>query len=266
MSNWENFEEICCLYLNEHYGNDHIKFIYKGKSDSTKPDIEVFIDNQYRFSIEVKMPKAQSGQFVVLLEKDKFIFSPKNKTSENNVTTIILNNLNYNFDNYKNVKSKALKININQNYFSDWIKNYYKTKKVKYVISKYKNKFIIFPLEKYDFYFKINGNIRRKKSGSRNLPDKNISQVEEFLKKILKINLTIEKKDKKKILTLTKYTEKIEDKEFELQDFKIYITKTDYNYVIKKLSETNNPTVIFSVTSIKSQDKKDLEIFKESLN
>lgn len=64
--NWSAFEEKCWEYLKETYGTDEVEFIAFGKSSSTDPDINVIINDKLSFSIEVKMPNAQCGQFVLL--------------------------------------------------------------------------------------------------------------------------------------------------------------------------------------------------------
>ena len=71
MDAWKSFEKECCDYLNRAYGNERVQFVWDGGSDSTSPDIMVFINGRNAFNIEVKSPQAQSGQFVVLNENDE---------------------------------------------------------------------------------------------------------------------------------------------------------------------------------------------------
>ena len=43
MSDWETFEEKCCSYLNDSYGNDHVRFEVDGGRNSTSSDIKVYV-------------------------------------------------------------------------------------------------------------------------------------------------------------------------------------------------------------------------------
>ncbi|MGL5964584.1 MAG: hypothetical protein ACRCZ2_09370 [Fusobacteriaceae bacterium] len=262
MNNWEIFESNCTQYLNQNYGNERIRFIQLGKSDSTTADISVEIDGIQIFLIEVKMPKAQSGQFVVLFDENKFIFSPRNKTKEDDYTMFIINHINENINEYNNVGTTSLKINISSSYFSDWIKKYYQSKNVKYIITKHLNDFIIFPLEKYDYYFNVNGNIRLKSSGSNNLPNSYIEDMKKYLEKSIGDDFEIKKEGKKTILETPI---DFPDSKIDISDITVYIKKVSDYHIINKLGKTKNPTIVFSIQLTKTQTIDDLNDFEASL-
>ncbi|MBU5455293.1 hypothetical protein [Caproiciproducens sp. MSJ-32] len=264
MTNWEIFENECVNFLNSNFGNNDIKFIGKGKSDSTTSDIEVMVNNRVKFLIESKMPKAQSGQFVLLIEGDKFIYSPENKTPENEYAHLIKDYINNNFNLYKDVSTRALEIDLPISYFTEWIKNHYIKKGVRFVITYYKNEFVIFPIEKYGDYFNVTANFRRKKSGSSELPQKYFNDVKEYFENKHPNPFYLTQKGKKIFLQsdaqLNKY-------QFSITDINCQLTfKEDEGmYEIRKLGSTNNPNVIFSVECIKPQDNRDLILFINSL-
>ncbi|MGL5962863.1 MAG: hypothetical protein ACRCZ2_00455 [Fusobacteriaceae bacterium] len=262
MSNWKSFEKNCVKYLNMNYGNEKIKFIEMGKSNSTTSDISVEIDGVSKFLIEAKMSQAQSGQFVVLIDEDKFTFSPKNKTNEDDYSKSIVNYLNQYFPTYKDVGTAGLKIDISMSYFSNWIKKYYKSKNVKYIITEYMNNFIILPIEKYDLYFNITSNLRRKTSGSSDLPNCYIDTFKEHLENNFDAPFQIIKNGKKQLLETTACLDKYK---VNLSGIDIYIGKDNENLIIKKLGKTKNPTIIFSIVSIAEQMQEDLIEFKKNL-
>ena len=105
MEKWEEFEIECCNYLNEKYGGGCYKFVRIGASDSTASDIAFYKFDHHMFNIEVKMPQAQSGQFVVLDNNGTFVFSCLNKSNENDAK-IFIDHMNANYELFKNVKKK----------------------------------------------------------------------------------------------------------------------------------------------------------------
>lgn len=80
INNWQKFEQMAVSYLKGKYGNF---FELKGESNSNTSDI-LFRKECNSFFIEVKMPEAQCGQFVLIpnKEKKKFEYSSKNKTKK----------------------------------------------------------------------------------------------------------------------------------------------------------------------------------------
>ena len=76
MKKWEIFERNAFEYIRNTYGNGNdVGFEYKGAHDSTAPDIDVTPLTVAPFNVEIKSASAQCGQFVVLDDNGKFVFS-----------------------------------------------------------------------------------------------------------------------------------------------------------------------------------------------
>lgn len=258
MEIWEIFEQNCLRHLKTQYENGVIKFEAKGGSDSTIPDIEAFTTQGESFFIEVKMPNAQSGQFVLLKEGNQFIYSPKNKSPQTYETRTIQTHINSNFSTFENVGTTAINITLPSSSFSSWIINYYKSKGVKFVVSQFNGDFVILPIERFADYFNIEANFRIKKSGSGELPKKYITEVAEFFS-----SGTVSQEGKKVYLYSTMQSNK---QQFSIGDIDIQLSlKAPNKYEIRKLSNTKNANVIFSIKCVKTQEAKDLDIFESTL-
>lgn len=256
MENWRKFELECVDYLNNTYGN---YFKHLGFSDSTTSDIEYKKDNK-SFFIEAKMPSAQSGQFVLLPDSDKkkFVFSPRNKSEIDENVEFIINHMNKNFSKYESAGTKGEEINLSQELFSNWIISSYKNQGVEFLITKGKG-FIIFPIEQYSQYFEISCNFRVKKSGSSKVPK---SRQNNVLNQLNDMNIEFVLLDD----FMIKSTQSIDNIRFSVADSNYMIRKYDGDiYRIRKLSNTNNPNVIFSIKLVKEQSRFDLEEFKSRL-
>ena len=164
----EKFEIRCYEYLKKFYKTKSTDFYHEGGMDSTKSDIAAIKNGKIVFYIEAKDAAAQSGQFVLLPNEDTktFVFSPRNKSEPNEMTNIIIDYMNSNFQRFNNAGTSGEKLNINTNIFADWIIEHYENKNVRYVISRDKD-YVIFPIRKFKQYFDIVANYRIKKSGSR---------------------------------------------------------------------------------------------------
>ncbi|MEI0487107.1 hypothetical protein [Brachyspira intermedia] len=253
---WKIFEKECFNYLQDTYTN--VKFKHIGASDSTVSDIKV-IDND--FFIEVKSAISQCGQFVVLEYNNSFIYSNQNKTYINQYSKYIINYMNKNFDVFYNAGTRGVDININKDIFVSWIIDFYKTKNTKYFITKADN-YIIIPLEKIYEYFDITACYRVKKSGSSNPSRKNIDEIVNFLKNnSIKFELEI---NSKKLYIITEYNF---NKKININNYSYQFNNIDKNiYNVRKLSNTNNANVIFSIKLIKNyQEENDLRLFLEDI-
>lgn len=256
MKKWEEFELNCTKYLNNKYGN---YFTHLGFSNSISNDIEYNNKNK-KFYIEVKMPLSQSGQFVLLpdYKNKKFIFSKKNKTTLNYTTSLIIKYMNKHFEKYIKSGTRGKDIVINKTIFNNWVINTYRKKGVKFFITKGKD-YIIFPIEKYGKYFSVTAKYRIKKSGSSKVPISNQKEVIELLNTM---NIHFELTDDFNVIS----NEKLDKLKFTLKDSEYMFSYFNNNiYRIRKLSNTKNANVIFSIKLIKEQDIIDLEYFVKTL-
>ena len=256
---WRNFEEECTEYLNEKYGT---KFEQQGESDSTVSDI-LYRGKDKAFYIEAKMPNAQCGQFVLLpdLKNGVFKYSTKNKTSENEYTRIIVNFMDSNFDEFCNSGTAGSDIDMPKSVFYNWIINYYKEKGAEFFITKDRGEFLIFPIDQFPNYFDVTAKYREKKSGSSSLNNSNISDFE-YAMSIAGIDFSFSGLDI------------ISDRH--LDGIKVNGNKYNYllrengsNYKVRKLSNTRNANVIFSIELMDydiDQQKKDLIQFENAIS
>ena len=261
MERWQEFEQECCEYLNQKYGNSHIAFRLSGASDANKPDIMLYKDGRHLFNIEVKMAKAQSGQFVVKYENGQFVFSTANKTDEEEAAAIIAH-MNKNKEKYKDVTTTSIPIDMEVEEFSKWIVSHYLGKNEQFVITEGNKGFIIFPIEKYTDYFETTAAYRIKKSGSCEVSRNNVYDLKAYFKarKIPAVFSFVGKK-----LYMTGYKMRIKEK-ISVGKYDYMVSSIDeHGCYLRRLSNTNNANVIFSISLKREQDLRDLKAFEEKL-
>lgn len=259
---WKAFELECSKYLNNTYGSKNLNFKRVGSSKSNVSDIQVIQNSKELFYIESKMKKSQSGQFVLLIEDDKFIYSPSNKNELNEYTKKILYHINSKFDNFKDVNQSTIKVDLPSDIFEKWIINHYKSLDTKFIITEGNAGKIIFPIEQIGKYFKITSNLRRKKSGSRYMPKKDLEKVSNYLEKNYVEFISISYIAKKPIVNF----DSILEDEFKFSvgedNYKICLDEDSSLVTVRKLGKTNNPTVVFSLELYNNvQSENDLEEF-----
>lgn len=264
MNAGEKFEKECLDYLKKTYENKNVKFESAGGMDSTLSDIEVKKNNARDFFIEVKMANAQSGQFVVISDDKtkQFVFSPRNKSKQNDMTDIIIDYMNSDYEKFTNAGTAGSNIDIDSSIFEKWIIQHYKDRNVKYCISG-ENNYVIFPIEKYGEYFNISATYRIKKSGSSR-PAKTL--IPTIYSEISKTYIAKYERDEKGSLFARIYEEVEEDK-FPLGEYMYFLApRTENYYEVRKLSNTRNMNVIFSVKLKKKQDPNDLLQFEKDIS
>ena len=126
----EAFEIRCYEYLKAFYATRNINFERKGGMDSTTSDIAVIKNNKVDFYIEAKDSPAQSGQFVLLPDESTktFVFSPKNHSTPNKLTDIMIEYMNQNFARFNHASTSGQSLEIDNHVFSGWIVEHYKEK------------------------------------------------------------------------------------------------------------------------------------------
>jgi len=264
MKKWEKFESDCVEYLNNNYGNNDLKFLKNGGSNSTKSDIDAFYKGQYVFSIEVKSYKAQSGQFVVDVQNNQFVEGESNKNKNSN-NIHFLKYINNHFEKFKNVKQNGIDIIIAQKHIENWIIEHYKHKSSLYIMSKSikQDSFIIKPINEISEHFELKSKLRRKKSGTSNLPHnlyeeaKEILSTKDYFQEIIF--------DKYYILKTNRLLNK-DELSINLSNSIIHLSKkSDTIYKINKKSKTNNVNVIFDITLKENIDDFSDNSFKSKL-
>ena len=243
MSVWKDFEESSVIYLNKTFG-DYANFILQGGSDSNKEDILVKRENGKDFYIEAKHSPAQCGQFVLLpnIQKQEFEYSSKNFTTINQYSQRIIDYMNSYFEEFKEAGTagKTIEFENCENIFVSWILDYYKTKGAKFFIT---NQNIIFPIEQFSEYFTVSAKYRIKRSGSSAVGNKYINNVEKYIKDNFPIKYIEKSEDKLFIASNVN----LHNKRFIIDGYEFMISARDDKYEIRKLSNTFNANVIFSV-------------------
>lgn len=259
----EQFELFCYEYLKKLYRTKETDFYHEGGMDSTKSDIAVIKNGRIDFYIEAKEALAQSGQFVLLPDEKRevFVFSPRNHGKPNKMTDIIIDYMNSDFRRFNQAGTAGQSLDIDKSVFADWIMEHYKDKNVKYVIS-FDRDYVIFPIRKFAQYFNIIANYRIKKSGSGKPAKKNIPAIKQMIEEYY-TTAKFSQEEKKLFVNIS---ERIHKDKFILGDYTYYLSERNFgSYEVRRLSNTYNMNVIFSIELIKGQDDSDLEEFESDL-
>lgn len=263
---WKEFENLCLGYLVKNYsnfGNKDLTFFKEGGSDSHAADINVYKNNSHIFSIEVKMPNSQCGQFVLLpdVNAKKFIFSKRNVSPVNEPSKKIIEHMNDHFDSFLKSGTRGEKIDMDSSILYEWIKSYYKNiKKESFIITAFNDQMVIFPIDKIEDYFEVSACYRIKKSGSSRISYNNLNEIKTLLNNrglygvsfnVQDSSITINAKEEKFVLKGNMY------------DYLLIQKNNKYN--IRRLSNTYNANVIFSINAKSTQKKEDLQKFEEAL-
>lgn len=254
MVNWEEFEVLCVEYLNKEFG-DYAEFIHKGKSDSTIPDIQVITNNGKTFYMDVKHCPAQCGQFVLLpnISAGRFEYSALNATPINPYSKAIMEYMNADFEAFKEAGTSGKNIDIRNgsDIFANWIVSTYKNKGARYFIT---NDYTILPIEDFSDYFTVTAKYRIKRSGSSSVGKANMDPVLTYiLSHDYGVTATRCAQDKL-FVTADAY---IHNCRFIFNGHEYMFSLRDGEYEVRKLSNTFNANVIFSI-DLKNHGKKGL--------
>ena len=268
MNSFRDFEVLCNNYLLVNFKKDGLIFKLNGGSDSTAEDTEVLYNGRSLFNIEIKEESAQCGQFVLIPNDNSrsFAFSLENKSEKNEYTEAIIRHMNSRYSDFRDAGTSGKKIAVDKKVLSSWIIEYYKNKNVEFFISKFNTRssgqFVIIPINRLGDYFDISATYRTKRSGSRSLPKKDISLVEAYFKSLYQFAQFITRDEKTYVWNL----EYSGSPRIEIGNNKYYLNDSDAGmYEIRKLSNTENMNVIFSIKLTKEQDENDIILFKEAL-
>lgn len=248
MEKWKKFEQDSVIYLKEQFKD--IGFTLKGGTDSTVSDILVQTKSGIQFYIEAKMATAQCGQFVLLpdFEGERFKYSLKPKTEENEYSETIRQYMNDNFFDFCYVNGRGRNIELKKDVFYNWIKNYYAAKNVKFIISR-KNNYTIIPLNLLEDFFIVSAKYRIKRSGTANPSRNNKSEI---------IKMLDELKEEKgcayeieygnyKTKTYVNISCDLKDKYIQAETHEYIFRKSGERYYLRRRSKTENANVIFSI-------------------
>ncbi len=250
MAIWEDFELECTDYLNRKFGA-YATFIHQGGADSTVPDIFVKTKSGKQFYIEAKHSPAQCGQFVLLpdIAKSSFEYSRQNVNRINAYAKMIMEHMDESFDEFREAGTvgKDIQMENGSRIFSDWIIQTNKEKGAKYFIT---NNFVILPIEYFSDYFEITAKYRIKRSGSGDVGKNRISSV---LNHIAAADYVINNSriDGNKLFIQSQ--QNLHNRRFIYQQYEYMFSQRGNEYEVRKLSNTYNANVIFSISQIEKE-------------
>ncbi len=266
MQKWASFELDCTNYLNENFG-EYAKFIHQGGADSNVPDIYVNTNNGNAFHMEAKHSPAQCGQFVLLpnIQKKRFEYSVKRETSINAYSDFIKEYMEKFFDEYREAGTTGKDI-IFENcseLFSKWIIENYKSNGVRYIIT---NDFIILPVDDILDYFEISAKYRIKRSGSSNVGKGFIANFDNLLNTDAFSKFMISSIRTKESKLFVHSSINLHNKRFIYNNNEYMFSQRSSEFEVRKLSNTYNANVIFSIKLHKNKFGISNESFKSLLS
>ena len=259
MAEWLAFEVQCTRHLNDKFG--HLAtFRHLGGEDSTVSDIEVKPKRGGKFFMDAKMTPAQCGQFVLLpnVSRGCFVFSDRNKTRLTPQVQAIIDHMNTDFEAYKEAGTAGKDIDLNDGgkVFCDWIVSTYLQKGTEFFIT---NGYTILPIRDFAKHFDVTATYRVKRSGSASVGTRKAPSIIQYIKSK---NYPISKyctEDDKLFVYSSSY---LHDKRFVFGDYEYMFSARGDRYEIRKLSNTFNANVIFSIYKKPAKGLTDEEFAK----
>lgn len=244
MSSWQVFEIECTDYLNNTFG-EYATFYHEGGADSTVPDIRVKTKTNRTFYIDAKHCPAQCGQFVLLpnISTRTFEYSSLNANRINAHAIEIIEFMNKDFDEFREAGTAGKDINMQNGsqIFADWIIQTYKEKGARLFIT---NDFTIIDIDDFSEYFNVSAKYRIKRSGSSSVGRSRLSVISSLLKNEFRsISSTRTQGDKLFVASSVD----LHNTRFIYEGNEYMISARDSEYEIRKLSNTYNANVIFSI-------------------
>jgi hypothetical protein len=271
---WKEFEKAAEKFINKAVEIQNVSINLVGGSDSNTKDLVVKKDRKEIFNIEIKEKKAQISQFVVdnNEQEKKYYLGKLNKLAEN-ITEEILEHMNNNYEYYKNPTQAGINLKCTDAMMYKCIEGYLKQKNIKFLISATKaNDFRVISANNFKRNFSIiNGKYRRKRSGTNKLSEKFHKEVKNYFYNKFEGCKIFESKKRVYIKLTENYLKDLElkiNRSFNLKNINIFLSLTadKAKFEIKKKSNTNNPTVIFSVDFHNKDNDNDLISLKKTIN
>lgn len=241
---WKEFEIDCTNYLQHKFGA-YATFKHLGEEDSTIPDILVQTKSGDSFYIDVKHSPAQCGQFVLLENTmtEQFEYSPRNVNVINVYAKQIMQYMNSRFDDFRDADTAGQNIVMpnGNKVFSNWVVDTYSRKGAKFFIT---NEYTILPLNRFKEYFNITAKYRVKKSGSSAVGKTRLTSVRNYIES-QEYNVADIRIEGDKLFVSS--SQKLHSQKFSLGKYQYMFSQRGADYEVRKLSNTNNANVIFSI-------------------
>ena len=234
-----------------------------GGHNSIESDIQIFAGDGSSFFIETKMPKSQTSQFVLNVRDTEIFFSENNFSKKNWYSLKILRFLNNKFGDIGKIQCSGPQVlDIPKKVSFGYIKRNFREKGIEFVISRDKNdNFVVIPTERLDKFFDVKCVLRRKKSGSRKLPDKYFEDFEKSVMSSSDVQILREDNryfvvSKEPISKGNRYIQSIG-----YPNIKYFLSqKSENTYEVRVLSNTNNINIIFSLDRKQDIDINDFPV------
>lgn len=265
---WKDFERKAAKYLESTLELIPYVFVFpEGGSDSNLPDVKIMKLDKFLLNIEIKESNSQAGQFVIKLVDNIYEFSDSNRVDRTPCLPVIAH-INNNINKYLDVQQSGISVDLTQEQMARRIIYHYEiTKNSKFIITGSENDFVVFPTYEIEKYFDIECVVRRKKSGSQDIP---FNKLHEIIK-IIKENgyeTAVQTTDGKQLFVKSDHDLHKKKIDVDYFDGVIYFSNLEpRGNVVKILSKTNNINVIFTL-KLKSnhpgnQINKLIEIIKK---
>ena len=253
-SRWREEEDDACEFLKQKF-KAYFKRIKKvGGSNSTAPDIEVETMNDTVFNIEVKCARARGGQFALRDTSISFEFSRRNKSVDGEAAKKIVAYINQNYDPFVETGKTGASLEGMPgapDVFSDWIRERLEAYNVRFILARPdRNDFLIIPVDRFKKSFDVSARCRLKASGSQRLSIKAMNSLLNYLNNDLLPHVKGGETMKAEITTEGLIIHKSGNLQFEyitLNGANYYLSDQGDRYVVKKVSDTANYTVVFSL-------------------
>lgn len=247
MSDWIEFEIECTKYLNKKFGA-YAHFTHQGGTDSTVSDILAETNHGNSFYIDAKHSPAQCGQFVLLpgISSHTFKYSNQNSKRINIYAQKIINYMNTQFNRFREAGTagKDIVMQNDPSVFSDWIIQTYKEKGTEFFIT---NNYTILPIKRLSEYFDVTAKYRIKRSGSGSVGKSRLIPVLNYIESH-NYSITGSRIENSKLFITS--DKSLHNLRFVLGKYEYMFSQRDTEYEIRKLSNTYNANVIFSIKQI----------------
>ena len=197
------------------------------------------------FCIDAKHSPAQCGQFVLLpdLETGTFEYSHLNSNRINRYAEKIMDFMNSDFDAFREAGTagKCIDMPNGSDIFANWIIRTYADKGAKFFIT---NNYTILPINRFKDYFDVSAKYRIKRSGSGDVGKIRLNLVTDHIKSC-NYTITNIRTAGGKLFVVS--TQQLHNQRFILCGNEYMFSIRGNEYELRKLSNTYNANVIFSI-------------------
>lgn len=243
MKNWERTEFETTEWVQNNVPDNWIVKHFGG-CNSKKPDLRIThkVSNE-KFNLEIKLLPSRCGQFSLKKKENVWGFSGRNQIKESFMSKQIIQYINKE-ENMSDVEHKIPKTIIYH-----WVKDYLSQKKVEAIVAstnRDKHKYVIFS-SLIENFLDINLVLRKKKSGSRVVPNK---EKERAQKLIIKRFPEAIFKEKEKYLIVSNINP---DNQY-VDNY--FLSPVENGYSVRKLSNSSSVTVEFLIFKRRHKNSK----------